>query len=87
MLENACHELDLKGQIQGTGGGEYEQYRSSVRRDLESKEKKDKVKTSIRVLQQLVTLFTLATTNPPNPSYANKFGTASKGNDRPQERA
>lgn len=68
MLENACHELDLKGLIQG--GLEYEHYRRTLRRDLQLREEMDRAKSYVRVLQQLVTLFTLATTNTPNPSHA-----------------
>lgn len=37
---------------------------------MELKDGMARVETSIRVFQQLVTLFTLTATNPPNPSHA-----------------
>ena len=63
-MENACHELDIKGLLQGVDGGRgYEAYVRSFRRDVELVGKSNTVKAAITLLQQLVTILTISTSS------------------------
>ena len=75
MLEQACHGLDEKGVLQGhaDGGRTYEEYQRASRRDLELKDEIRSIQSAIRVLQQLITLFTITATTSLNPSHASNL--------------
>ena len=57
-MEDACHELDAHGLLQG-GSAVYQEYVTSFRREVELVDKCDKLKDQIAILDQLVTFFTL----------------------------
>ncbi len=62
LLEGACHELDVRGLLQGVDGGStYEAYIMSYRREAELAGKCRQVQAAIYTLDQLVTIFTLNT--------------------------
>ena len=68
-MENACHELDIKGLLQGAGGGwAYEEYVRSFRRDVELADKSNTIKAQMVFLQQLVTIYTISTSLTGNPT-------------------
>lgn len=68
LLEDACHELDARGLLQG-GSAAYQEYVTSLRREVELAVKCDKVRDQISILDQLVTIFTLTTSIASNPSH------------------
>ena len=57
-MEDACHELDARGLLQG-GSAAYQDYVTSFWREVELADKCDKLKDQIAILGQLVTFFTL----------------------------
>lgn len=69
LFENACHELDVKCHLQGVGGRGYEDYVNKHRRDVELSEKIDKMTAEIRMLDQLITIFTITSSVSNNPSH------------------
>lgn len=72
LLEDACHELDVCGFLQGVDGREaYEAYVLSYRRKMELV---DKCTAAIFILDQLVTLFTLTTAITSTPSQLAQLG-------------
>lgn len=75
LLEDACHELDVRGFLQGMDGGEaYEAYVLSYRRKMELVDKCRQVTAAISILDQLVTLFTLTTAITSTPSQLAQLG-------------
>ena len=65
LLEDACHELDVRGLLQGVDGGQsYEAYVVSYRRKVELDGKCSRVRAAISILDQFVTLFTLNSSTP-----------------------
>jgi len=73
LLEDACHELDARGFIQG-GNAAYQKYATSFRREVQLAEKCDTIKTQIAILHQLVTFFTLTTSIAANSSHTAYLG-------------
>lgn len=67
LLEDSCHELDVRALLQGVNGGAaYEAYVSSYQREVDLADKCAQVKSQICTLlqQQLMIILTLTTTNP-----------------------
>jgi hypothetical protein len=75
LLENACHELDVRGMIQGDGGGSaYEEYVKSFRREVDLTDKCTRVRAEVSFLEQMVTIFTLTTSIAATPSHVTHLG-------------
>lgn len=56
------------------GGAAYEAYVQSYRREVQLADKCRQVESAISILDQLVTIFTLATTNAATPSQLAQLG-------------
>jgi hypothetical protein len=75
LLENACHELDARGLLQGVdGGAAYEAYVVSYRREVDLADKCEEVKAELITLQQQATIFTLTTAIAAMPSHLTHLG-------------
>lgn len=75
LLENACHELDAKGLLQGIEGGKtYEDYLKSFRRCAALEDDVRKSQAEINGLEQLVTIFTITSSISTNPSLLARLG-------------
>ena len=69
LLENACHELDAKAVLQGLDGGRtYTNYIKAWERKVDVEDGILKLKTDLNVMEQLLTVFIIASTVSPNPT-------------------
>ena len=57
LLEEACHELDVKAQLQDSqAGASYDRYISALRQQSALKEDQERLAVQVNSLEQLVTL-------------------------------
>lgn len=64
LLENAAHELDVRGVLQGANcGAAYDEYVKSFRRKVDLEDKSINTRAEISVLHQLVSIYTVLTRN------------------------
>lgn len=74
LLENACHELDVRGLLQGGGSEAYQEYVTAFRKDEVLAEKCADVKDEMEVLDQLVSFITLTASVSATPFQIGHLG-------------
>lgn len=71
----ACHKLDAKGLLQDIDSGStYNKYIKDLERSSKLDEEIEKLKAELRVLEQLVTIFTIASSVSSTPSTTTRLG-------------
>ena len=69
LLENACHELDAKAVLQGIDGGKtFNDYIKAWERKVELEDGILIAKADLNIMEQLLTVFTIASSVSPNPT-------------------